>query len=491
MIITKRRKNNPLIPICLSQNGGGWSANEACTGTVWETGPKNAVLAKMSAAVDEAREIVCLQSFLMDDNDLMAALIRAQQRGVRVYVSGSAEARLGGKMAEEVDRHFSTANFIKLLEEKFRNRVLFRSAPDLHAKFLLVDPKSKQAQGFLCTQNLTEFAFAKNPELTVKLNATQVRELFKVFVYHFWEHTDHEKGTGKDFLAVKPARRFEFPELKKLVLTSPEKGRSNLKPTLREAIANAVESLVVSTFSIESSQEVVKDLLAKTKAGLKVTIFARKRPGNHLPLRELALAGAEIYVEPRIHAKFLIADGKEGYLFSANYTAQGLDSGYEVGLRLSQTQIKELKSIYKRWQSDFPWKMVVNKPLDQLFSEFIEIDKGGNEEGRKVTLELLEKETKRVATLNDLRQLAGQEMKEKAGFHLEQIWQLEMRMNQVPKDHTLVKTLQPAIQIIELPGKKKKQKGERALMVSPQIELTELMTLPIEYNNYKIYQRNE
>ena len=163
-------------------------------------------------------QLICLQSFLIQDTELIYSLLRATERKVKVFVLSSAEARLKDKIEEETD--FIKENYIKLLENKFKNHFIHRTAENFHAKYLLIDPKT-HPKGFICTNNFTMNGFVKNPELAVELDKTQCEELFKIFVYHFWEHATDEQTATKEFNKIKPATKFSLPKLDSILLTSP------------------------------------------------------------------------------------------------------------------------------------------------------------------------------------------------------------------------------------------------------------------------------
>ena len=49
-------------------------------------------------------------------------------------------------------------------------------------KFLLTDPKTRNARGFLLTANLTPEALIRNPEIAIELNSDEAQDLFRQFL---------------------------------------------------------------------------------------------------------------------------------------------------------------------------------------------------------------------------------------------------------------------------------------------------------------------
>jgi len=49
---------------------------------------------------------------------------------------------------------------------------------------------------------------------------------------------------------------------------------------------------------------------------------------------------------------------KDGFVFTANFTKNGLDKGLEVGVKLSEQQTTDLKQIHANWKNDFQSKAI-------------------------------------------------------------------------------------------------------------------------------------
>ena len=352
IIINEGTIQFPILP-----NGSGWKTTEKEKLSVIESGAGKVMFSKIIKAIDSAKELVCLQSFLIQDTAIIDVLIKAvKDRKVKVIVLSSAEARLKETIEEEQD--FIKSNYIQLLDSKFKNHFVHRSADNFHAKYILIDP-TKKPKGFLCTNNFTENGFTKNPELAVELNKEQCEELFKVFVYHFWEHSTDEQSATNEFAKVRPLHKFSLPKLETILLTSPNGKSSSLSKSLLASVNKAKQTISLSTFSLDKNTELVKAVIAKAKQNISVTLFCRpieKQFNEHL--KDLLEAGAQIYFHPFTHAKSIIIDGKVGFVFTANLITNGLESGFEVGVKLNAEQTIDLVSIHQNWLENFPSKAI-------------------------------------------------------------------------------------------------------------------------------------
>ncbi len=340
----------PILP-----NGSGWKSTEKEKLSVIESGEGKVLFSKIIKAIDSAKQMVCLQSFLIQDTAIIDALLKAvEEREVKVFVLSSAEARLKETIEEEED--FIKANYIQLLDRKFKNHFVHRTAENFHGKYILIDPTTKP-KGFVCTNNFTENGFTKNPELALELNNEQCEELFKVFVYHFWEHSTDEQTATNEFAKVKPVNNFSLPKLENILLTSPNIKSNSLNKTLLATINKAKKTISFSTFQIDKNIELVKAITDKAKQNVSITLFCRpiEKQFNE-QLKELLEAGVQIYFHPLTHSKSLLVDSKDGFVFTANLIANGLENGLEVGLKLSEEQTNDLAIIHKNWQDNFPTK---------------------------------------------------------------------------------------------------------------------------------------
>lgn len=102
------------------------------------------VLQKMA---DKTSDTICVSSFLIQEGRFTDAMLRAVRRGVRSYILTAREEELkmspeelGEKKGEAIEGH-------KRLLDAFAGKVLVRTAPHFHAKFVLFDPLGKEPRG--------------------------------------------------------------------------------------------------------------------------------------------------------------------------------------------------------------------------------------------------------------------------------------------------------------------------------------------------------
>ncbi len=372
----------PILP-----NGLGWKSTEQSNLSVFESGNQKTLFSKIINAIDKAQGFICLQSFLIQDSEIIDSLLKAVERKVKVFVLSSAEARLKDRIEEETD--FIKENYIKLINKKFKNHFVHRTAENFHAKYILIDPKTNP-KGFICTNNFTENGFTKNPELAVELNKEQCEELFKVFVYHFWEHSTDEQTAATEFEKVKPVNKFTLSKLNNILLTSPNSELNTLNDALINSVKSAKKSISFSTFQLDKNTELIKTILEKAKQGIEVTLFCRPTEKQfNEQLKDLLKVGVQIYFHPLIHAKSLLIDENIGFVFTANLTNNGLEKGLEVGVKLNEQQTAHLHLIHIDWKNYFELKAIKSSNIKDQNDIYIF-------ENNKLTKKILTDEKKEI-----------------------------------------------------------------------------------------------
>ena len=202
--------------------------------------------------------------------------------------------------------------FKNLLNNQLRNKALVRCANNIHAKYLIIDPKSNYSKGYLATCNFTEKATKENPELIAVLNKGETLELFKNFVWHFWEATTDEQTQETEFAKVNKVSRFELPHFESILQTSTAAKQTTIRDNTLKMIQAAKSKIVFSSFGFDASHILGKALLEKCEAGLDVLIFARNRSKPFIGhLDKLAKAGAKIFTHNLLHAKFITVDDEK------------------------------------------------------------------------------------------------------------------------------------------------------------------------------------
>jgi len=421
--------NEGTIQFPILANGSGWKSTEQSNLSVIESGEQKILFSKMLNAIDKAQEFVCLQSFLIQDSALIDSLLKSVERKVKVFVLSSAEARLKDRIEEETD--FIKANYIQLIDKKFKNHFVHRTAENFHAKYILIDPKTNP-KGFICTNNFTENGFVKNPELAVELNKEQCEELFKVFVYHFWEHSTDEQTATTEFEKVKPVNKFSLSKLNNILLTSPNSELNTLNEALNKAVKNAKKSISFSTFQLDKNTELIKTILEKMKQGIEVTLFCRPTEKQfNEQLKDLLDAGVQIYFHSLIHAKSLLIDENSGFVFTANLTDNGLEKGLEVGLKLNEQQMADLIKIHTNWKNYFQSKAIKTAKIKDL--KELEIFKDGKLI-KKILLDDSKEEKLKIFKVSDLLSFFNQKPELKDNSTKSLILRLTAEIESLSKD---------------------------------------------------------
>ncbi|MEO0041509.1 MAG: hypothetical protein RL329_957 [Bacteroidota bacterium] len=340
--------------------------------TLVQSGKDEILFKKTLLLIQSAREIICLQSFLIQDSTLIDELVKARERGVKIYITSAAEVRLKPQMCAEVEPDFIQKDYSKMLKDKFVGNFLHRSAESLHAKYIVVDGKTNP-RGMIFTNNFTENGFFKNPEIAVELNSDQASALFKLFVFYFWEKTTAEQNGFDEFTPVKPFEQFKFPATNELLIVSDN--HNSLKSNILQAIQNAKYDICFSTFSFDNQYEIAQAIYERQKAGVKIKIFARLNDKLlKTEFKKYLDAGAEIYCHTHTHAKFLIIDNQKAYLLTANFSKIDFESSFNLGVSLSAHQTHFLSEMVNQWETQMhQW---IDKQLVKDSSKYYSFDNG-------------------------------------------------------------------------------------------------------------------
>jgi cardiolipin synthase len=328
---------------------------------VHESGRERIAANAVITLLQQAAETVVVSSFLLADKDIEDALLATAKRGVRVYVLLASEARLGKEDSEgEFDK--KVLELHKQMLTRLGGHVLFRSAPHFHAKVVVVDPETSPA-GILLTANLTTEALERNEELAIVLTSQEVVEATAYAKWAMWESAEHELVDPKDrFKAVKPLGKVPHPGLSSaLVATTPK--TTTVRDEALRLINGARSRIVVSSFGWDAEHEVVRRLAARAREGVDITVLARVRPSSMPALLALAEAGAKVVGFKWLHAKAIWTDSRQAMVMSANLQADGLDHGFEFGVRLSGSRADEVLARLTRWAEGAEWRLAAAPTL--------------------------------------------------------------------------------------------------------------------------------
>lgn len=326
---------------------------------------RNREMAKaVVSLLSQAREKVVMSSFLLADKAIEEAIHQSAARGVRVYILLASEARLGREQGEgEFDKRVLEQH--KAMLTHLGGRALFRSAPHFHAKVVVIDPDTRPA-GILLTANLTTEALERNEELAVTLNTAEVAEVTGYLKWAMWESAEHELIDPKDrFKTTRRLGKVIHPEAGVAVAATTAHTNTVRAEALR-LIEGARSRILVSSFGWDADHEVVRRLCARARDGLDVTVLARVRPSSMQALLALAQAGATVLGFRWLHAKAIWIDSGHALVMSANLQRDGLDQGFELGIRLSDGRAQEVFERLVGWSGAAAWRLDAKPRLGSL-----------------------------------------------------------------------------------------------------------------------------
>lgn len=322
---------------------------------VFESGRSREMANAVVSLLAKAREKVVMSSFLLADKGVEDAIQQAAARSVRVYVLLASEARLGREEGEgEFDKRVLEQH--KAMLTRLGGHALFRSAPHFHAKVVVIDPETRPA-GILLTANLTAEALERNEEIAVTLTAAEAVEVTGYLKWAMWESAEHELIDPKDrFKATRPLGKVAHPDAGAAIVATTAATNTVRAEALR-LIDGARSRIVVSSFGWDEDHQVVRRLCARAREGLDVTVLARVRPSSMQALLALAEAGVTVLGFRWLHAKAIWTDSGQALVMSANLQRDGLDHGFELGVRLSDGRAQEVLERLEGWRGAAAWRL--------------------------------------------------------------------------------------------------------------------------------------
>ena len=146
-----------------------------------------------------------------------------------------------------------------------------------------------------------------------------------------------------------------------------DKKKQHLTEQILYTIRYAVKYIKISSFLMQD-KEIIDELCIASESG-RVAVFvisnrnqkegdeynASGEPGkktreginNHQKfLQDLYYSGAHVRLLDNLHAKFLIADGKNGLLMSANIAPNSMSRNVESGITLGNDEICDLENVF-------------------------------------------------------------------------------------------------------------------------------------------------
>ena len=346
---------------------------------VMRVGPNNRFRNALIETIRNAKETIIASTFLFADDEIERELLDAAKRRVRVYLLTASDAQLSDFRyrededsfeSEMIEQHKRTLN-------KFAGKILLRSAGYIHAKFLIVGPRHN-AHGWLSTANFN-LALQQSIELGLYVAKEQAQAIWDWFAWAFWESTEFELLSKGSMQKVKspPAYLPRPSTTNDSVLVTANNGSKTIYEEAKRLIQEAKKEIILSSYGLSADHSLFDDLVQKAEEGVRVTVLTRPRKEVYEAVSLLKITDAKIYAHDKLHAKAIVSDSG-GMVMSANLEKKGLDSGFEIGVRLTQEQCGKVREILCDWEKDFPWRYELEyaPTEDQKIFEVCEAVKG-------------------------------------------------------------------------------------------------------------------
>jgi len=312
------------------------------------------ILARDDAARHRAE---LLATFSGRPNCVVGAFCLADESLLRELVTDTLYLNLASNNHQTKDRIASSPDHraklkgpAQLKDGLAGDAAMVRAFPNHHAKYWLAGLGELETPlGVLFSGDLTSSALdpessaGNSHELLLVLSASEAMEL-RLFVRWLMACRPATEVLPKRELLLSGSLP-RLPNFKSLLLTQPNK---SLKREVLALIAESRSSLDVTTWALAGDHEVFAQLKAAAKHK-QVRLLIHDESGNRRALDELREAGAQVRICPGMHAKVWIADREDcpqAIVSSANLMSDGLEVGYELGIRLGSTdpRIAELKA---------------------------------------------------------------------------------------------------------------------------------------------------
>jgi cardiolipin synthase len=308
----------------------GTNLNWLCTG--------REIFPAMLAAIDEARESVCLETYTYAPDRLgqqfRDALVNARKRGVRVSVLFDALGSLAMPNA-----FFDELRALGGEARRFNALWLSRFGIRDHRKLLVCDRKVAFVGGFNIAAEYEGDGVTRGwRDLGLKVEGPLAEALSESFQEMFERANLPQRQLQR--LTRSGAKRTVLARNEQLLLSGPARGRSPIKAALRRDLARARTVQIIVAYFLPSWR-IRRALGRVARSGGSLDIIL---PGiSDVTLSQLAAqslyrrflkVGARIFeYQPQIlHAKLLIIDDTV-YVGSANLDQRSLNINYELMIR--------------------------------------------------------------------------------------------------------------------------------------------------------------
>jgi phosphatidylserine/phosphatidylglycerophosphate/cardiolipin synthase-like enzyme len=340
-------------------------------------GRKHTIRDYLLSLLDSAKERVFVCSFLLGGEAVRDALRRAAKRlRGHVYVITALDEKLLERSLDlelEVDEN-ALRRDRKNFEALTRHGVYVRGAESCHAKFCVVDEHS----ALVCSANFDPNGLALDEdgarpcgELGLRIEGVdRVKPLADLF-RHIWKVGCQREAPpspeGYRISGVTSTQPADLPAptgSEDVVWTGFRS--TSILAGIRHVIDKAQKRLLLASYSFTGMRAkpdlLIDSLLGARKRGVEIELLLRDRSRDLPEILTLMEMGVQVRANRENHAKYAIADGEMGLLFSANFDgAHGLTSGVETGVRLRPGEAREI--------ADWHAQMWRETPSQALFYE--------------------------------------------------------------------------------------------------------------------------
>lgn len=303
-----------------------------------------AAFTAMLAAIEAARASVRLETYIYSDDELgrefLAALLRAQQRGVRVQV-----------LVDGIGSYGLPANFFSLLlaaggqARVFNPIALRRAAIRNHRKLLVCDNCVAFIGGFNISREYQGDGVTHGwRDVGLRLEGGFCRDLAESFEQMFALADFRHKRLARLWQAK--LRSVPLDGAEQLLLGGPGRGVNPIRRALQLDLQQASVAQIVEAYFLPPWR--IRRLLmtmAARRGGVELILagksdVALSQLAGHSLYRRLMRAGVRIgeYQPQILHAKLLLV-GDAVYVGSANLDPRSLSINYELMVRFTQPQL--------------------------------------------------------------------------------------------------------------------------------------------------------
>ena len=312
-------------------------------GGVLAAGYSGTLQNKLVELVNEAEEVVCISTFLIEDTEFLQAVNAASARGVRIYLATSVESQLGKEEDELHDMNERRRIYFEMLK-RLEEFALIRTGEHLHAKFIVTDPKTNP-KGYVLTCNLTKKGMGEDLDVAVELTPNQARAVFAQFKAGFLGLAKRE-DVGGTLIEIEKVN-VDYQESGEILATIGN--ITGILEKAKELISGAKKTIRLSAWTIEADLDVSRMLLEKANQGVSIEAFTRPAATNYPFLRDLP-ENASVFCHNLLHAKCIIVDDTRGLMMTANISKRGILEGFETAVVLQDIQISKILQIMEAWK---------------------------------------------------------------------------------------------------------------------------------------------